>query len=107
MGPTPRSSPPTAMLREASLVGGPGAGCHLRLREQWPGPGAWKLPPGLSILDFQPPQLLEPHLCRFVVSEVTETQGKVGHGLDLLHRCSRAAELPEASRVPVAGAVSS
>lgn len=114
MGPTPRSSPPTATLREASLVGAPGAGCHPRLWEQWPGPGgleapAWSLqarPCIGSILDFQPPQLFEPRLCCFVVSEVTETQGKVGHGLDLLHRCSRAAELSEASHVPGAGAVS-
>lgn len=53
MGPTPHSSPPTAPLRDASLVAGPRAGCHPRPREKRPGPrlrqpGAQRLAPGLA-----------------------------------------------------------
>lgn len=76
MGPTPHSSPLTAPLRKASLVVGPGAGCHPRPQEKGPGPcpsrpGARKLPPGLSRPPPYAPCILADSNCALPLSLTT------------------------------------
>lgn len=71
MGLTPISSPLTALLREASLVAGPGAGCHPRLREKRPSPHPRLVCPGPP--PYAPCILADSELC---ASTVTDHNGR-------------------------------